>query len=133
MEFGVYPVDIDSRKTDLTTVYTNDPVMVEDSMNTMERLLVVDAKYKVVSFDLAYTGGHAGHDRKVVVAKLCMRHHILLYHYFLATMPCESFTKFVNSPVYRYAMVHTTNDSNVLMTSGLSSQKLVDINGHYRV
>ncbi|KAE8786136.1 hypothetical protein D1007_40039 [Hordeum vulgare] len=88
------------RKMDLMVVYTNDPVMVEDSINTMEWLLAEDDKYKVVGFDLAYTGGRVGHDPKVVVTQLCVHHHVLLYHYFLDTVPCECFTRFVNSPDY---------------------------------
>ncbi|KAE8813429.1 hypothetical protein D1007_09433 [Hordeum vulgare] len=95
---------------DLTVEYTNDPVMVEDSINTMGWLLAGDDKYKVVGFYLAYTSGRAGHDEKVVVAQLCVHHHVLLYHYCLATVPCEHFTRFVNSPDYRCATVDTTND-----------------------
>ncbi|KAE8796491.1 hypothetical protein D1007_28476 [Hordeum vulgare] len=120
------------RKTNLMVVYTNDPVMLEDSINTMERLLAEDDKYKVVGFDLAYTGDRARHDQKVVVAQLCMRRQVLLYHYCLATVPCESFTRFVNNPDYRFATVDTTNDPKVLKTSGLACQKLVDI-GHYKI
>ncbi|KAE8817017.1 hypothetical protein D1007_05210 [Hordeum vulgare] len=64
----------------------------------------MDDKYKVVIFNLEYTGGRARYDKKVIVAQLCMRHHILIYHYFLATRPCEVFR-----------------------------QKLVDIQNHYKV
>ncbi|KAE8785637.1 hypothetical protein D1007_40617 [Hordeum vulgare] len=49
------------RFKDLSMVYTNDPVWVENSIHTMEQL-IVDDKYKVVGFDLDYTGGRAGHD-----------------------------------------------------------------------
>ena len=87
----------------------------------------------MVGFDLTYTGGHARHDQKVAVAQLSVDHHVLLYHYCLATVPCERFTRFVNSPNYRFATVDTTNDPKVLKTSGLACQKLVDIRGHYRV
>jgi hypothetical protein len=58
---------------------------------------------------------------------------VLVYHYCLATRPCERFTRFVNNPDYRFAMVDTTNDLKVLKTSGLSCQKLVNIQGQYRV
>ncbi|KAE8787126.1 hypothetical protein D1007_05532 [Hordeum vulgare] len=102
------------RKMDLTVVYTNDPVMVEDSVNTVERLLAKDNKYKVDGFDLACTDGHAGHDQKVVVAQLSVHHHVLHYHYCLATVPCERFTRFVNNPDYRFSTVDTTNDLKVL-------------------
>ncbi|KAE8771955.1 putative methyltransferase PMT27 [Hordeum vulgare] len=49
---------------DLSMVYTNDPVVVKDSTNTLEQLLAEDDKYKMVSFDLEYTSGRAGHDQK---------------------------------------------------------------------
>ena len=62
MEYGEHHVETHMRKTNLMVVYTNDPGMVEDSIGTMERLLDADDKYKVVGFDLAYTGGRAGHD-----------------------------------------------------------------------
>ncbi|KAE8820371.1 hypothetical protein D1007_01510 [Hordeum vulgare] len=67
MEFGVHHVDTHLSKTDLTMVYTVDPAVVENSINTMQLLLAADDKYKVVGFDLAYTGGRAGHDEKVVL------------------------------------------------------------------
>ena len=54
-------VDTHVRFKNLTVVYTNDPIWVENSIHTMEQLLVYD-KYKVVSFDLEYTGGHVGYD-----------------------------------------------------------------------
>ncbi|KAE8799883.1 hypothetical protein D1007_24763 [Hordeum vulgare] len=106
MEFSVHPVEIHMRKTDLTMVYTNDPVKVEDSINTMEWLLAGDEKYKVVGFDLTYTGGRVGHDQKVVITQF---------------------------PDYRFATVDTTNNRKVLKTSGLAFQKLVDIRGHYKL
>ncbi|KAE8811293.1 hypothetical protein D1007_11653 [Hordeum vulgare] len=120
-------------KTGLTVLYTNDRVMLEDSINTMKRLLPKEDKYKKVSFDLAYTGGRAGHDQHVAFAQLCMRYHVLLYHYFVAIVPCERFTRFVNSPDYRFAMVDTTNDRKVLKTSGLAHEKLFDIHDHYKI
>ncbi|KAE8768924.1 hypothetical protein D1007_59541 [Hordeum vulgare] len=107
MEFGVHLVEIHMRKMDLTVVYTNDPVMVENSINTMERLLAEDDKYKVVGFDLTYTGGRAGHDQKIVVAQLYMHHH--------------------------FATLDTTNDRKVLKASGLACHKLVGIRDHYKI
>ncbi|KAE8783906.1 hypothetical protein D1007_42588 [Hordeum vulgare] len=133
MEFDMHPVETHMRKTDLTVVYINDPVMVEDSINTMERLLAEDDKYKVVGFDLAFTGGRVGHDHKVVVAQFSVRHHVFLHHYCLATMPCECFTRFVHNPEYRFATVDTTNDPKVVKTSGLACQKLVDIHDRYKI
>ncbi|KAE8790088.1 hypothetical protein D1007_35603 [Hordeum vulgare] len=87
MEFDVHPVKTYMRKADLMVVYTNDPIRVEDSNNTMERLLDGDDKYKVVGFDLAYTDSRVGHDQKVSIAQLCELHHVFVYHYCLATLP----------------------------------------------
>ncbi|KAE8789540.1 hypothetical protein D1007_36181 [Hordeum vulgare] len=67
MEFGVNLVETHMRKVDLPVVYTNDLVMVEDSINTMERFLAEDDRYKVVGFEHAYSGGHVGHDQKKLV------------------------------------------------------------------
>ena len=44
MEYGEHHLEIHMRKTDLTVVYTNDPGMVEDSIDNMERLLHADDK-----------------------------------------------------------------------------------------
>ena len=68
----------------LSVVYTNEPVSVEISIQTMEQLLAED-KYQVVGFDLEFTSGRVGYDQKVVVAQLCVRHDVLVYHYHLAT------------------------------------------------
>ncbi|KAE8779392.1 hypothetical protein D1007_47604 [Hordeum vulgare] len=133
MQFGVHYVDTHIRKMDLMVVYTNDPLVVEDSINTMERFIVVVYKYKVVGFDLVYRDTRAGHDQKVVVAQLCVRHHVLLYHYYLGTMRCEHFTRFVKNPDYMFTTADTTSDTKVLKTSGLSCHKLVDIYDHYQV
>jgi hypothetical protein len=114
-------------------VYTNDSGVVEQSINTMEQLLTEDDKYKVVGFDLQYTSGRPGKDQKVAVAQLCMRHHLLAYHYCLATRTCEHFARFVNSPNYKFATVDTADDVKALQILGLACQKLVDTRGHYRV
>ncbi|KAE8770483.1 methyltransferase pmt27 [Hordeum vulgare] len=60
----IVKVDGQSRKTDLSMVYTNDPIMVENSINPMEQLLGDDDKYKVVGFNLEYTDGHASEKKK---------------------------------------------------------------------
>ncbi|KAE8797810.1 hypothetical protein D1007_26943 [Hordeum vulgare] len=104
MEFGVHLVETHMRKMDLTVVYTNDPVMVEDSINTMERLLGEDGKHKVVGFDLAYTNDRDMHDQKVPLTS------------------CYTFTT-----------VDTTIDRKVLNNSGLACQKLVGIRDHYKI
>ena len=88
-------MDTHVRGKALSVVYTNDPASVESSIQTMEQFLAED-KYQVVGFDLEYTTGHAGHDQKVAVAQLCMRHDVLVYHYHLATRPCERFSSFIN-------------------------------------
>ena len=98
----------------------------------MEQFLAED-KYQVVSFDLKYTMGRVGHDQKVVVTQLCVRHDILVYHYHLATRPCERFSGFINSSGYSFAMVETTNDLKALKVSGLKCQNLVNIQDHYKV
>ncbi|KAE8780403.1 hypothetical protein D1007_46484 [Hordeum vulgare] len=126
-------VDTHNRKTDLLMVDTNDSVIVENSINTLEQLLAKDDKYKVVGFHLEYTSNRAGHDQMFVVAQLCVCHHVLVYHYYMATRPCECFARFVNNPDYRFTTVDTTNYLNVLKTLGLSSQKLVNIQGRYRI
>ncbi|KAE8810349.1 Serine/threonine-protein kinase [Hordeum vulgare] len=107
--------------------------MVENSINSLEQPLAEDDKYNVVGFNLEYTGGHVGHDQKVAFAQLCVRHHVPVYHHYLDTRPCERFARFVNNPDYRFATMDTTNDLKVLKTSGLSCQKLVNIQGQYRV
>ena len=99
-------VDTHVRGKALSVVYTNDPVSVESSIQTMEKFLAED-KYQVVGFDLEYTIGHAGHDQKVAVTQLCMRHDILIYHYHLDTMPCERFSRFINSSDYNFSLQWT--------------------------
>ena len=66
MEFG-HKVETHARETDLSVVYTIDPAVVEDYINTMEQLLARD-KYKVVSIDLQYTDAHHGIGQKVATA-----------------------------------------------------------------
>ena len=56
-----------ARETDLSVVYTIDPAMVDDYINTVEQLLARD-KYKVVGIDLQYTTGRLGIDQKVAIA-----------------------------------------------------------------
>uniref|UniRef100_A0A8R7UCV9 3'-5' exonuclease domain-containing protein n=1 Tax=Triticum urartu TaxID=4572 RepID=A0A8R7UCV9_TRIUA len=85
----------------------------------MEQLLAED-RYQVVCFDLEYTCGRNAYDQKVVVAQLCVRHHVLVYHYCLATRPCERFARFVSSPDYRFATVDTINYLKVLETSSMA-------------
>ena len=81
----------------------------------------------------ASTLGCAGHDQKVVVAQLCVRHDVLVYHYHLATRPCEHFSRFINSSDYSFATVDNTNDLKALKVSGLKCPNLVNIHYHYKV
>ncbi|KAE8805327.1 hypothetical protein D1007_18563 [Hordeum vulgare] len=62
-----------------------------------------------------------------------MHHHVLIYHHCLATRPCERFVKLVNNSDYRFAPVDTTNDLKVLKPLRLACEKLVNIQGMYRV
>ena len=79
-QFTLRPVvDTHMRLTDLSVVYTNDPVLMENSINTMEQLLDED-KYTVVDFNRESNGGLVGYDQKVVIAQLCVRHHFLICH-----------------------------------------------------
>ena len=125
-------VDTHVRGKALSVVYTNDPVSVECSIQTMEQILAED-KYRVVGFDLEYTIGRAGHDQKVAVAQLCVRHDVLVYHFHLATRHCERFPRFIKSSDYSFATMDTTNDLKVLKVSDLKCLNLVNIQHHYNV
>ena len=132
MEFGEHRVETHTREMDLSVVYTIDPAMVDDYINSVEQLLARD-NYKMVSIDLQYTTGRPGIDQKVVVAQLCVRHHVLIYHYYMAIEPCDHFNRFVNNTDYKFAMVDTTNDVNALSVTGLACKNLVEIRDHYTV
>jgi hypothetical protein len=108
MEFGEHRVDTHVRGKDLTVVYTDDLVVVEKSIDTMEQLLA-SAKYKVVGFALQFTQGHTRYDQKVAVIQLCMGDQVLLYHYCLAARPCARLGRFVNSTQYSFATVDANN------------------------
>ncbi|KAE8778175.1 hypothetical protein D1007_48943 [Hordeum vulgare] len=125
-------MDTHVRFKDLSVVYTNNPVCVENSIHTMEKLLA-DDKYKVVNIILEYTDSRTGHDQKVAIAQLCVDHYVLVYHYYLATRPCERFAKFVNNPDYIFSTMDTTNDEKVLKTTGLAYRNLVDIQCRYKI
>ena len=98
----------------------------------MEQFLAED-KYQVVGFDIEYTMGRVGHDQKVVVAQLCVRHHVLIYHYCMATEPCDHFNRFVNSTDYKFAMVETKDGVKAISVMGLACKNLVEIRDHYMV
>ena len=132
MEFGEHRVETHVKETDLSVVYTIDPAVVDDYINSVEQLLARD-KYKVVGIDLRYTVGRLGIDQKVDVAHLCVRHHVLIYHYCMATEPCDCFNRFVNNTDYKFAMVDTTKDVKALSVTGLACKNLVEIRDHYRV
>ena len=87
----------------------------------------------MVGFDLEYTIGRAGHEQKVVVAQLSVRHDVLVNHFQLATRPCECFCKFINSSDYSFATMDTTNNLKELKVSGLKCPNLVNIQHHDKV
>ena len=62
-----------------------------------------------------------------------MLHHVLIYHYCMATEPCDRFNRFVNNTDYKFAMVETTDDVKALSVTGLACKNLVEIHDHYRV
>ena len=125
-------VDTHRRFEELLVVYTNHLVWVEHSIHIME-LLLADEKYKVVGFDIEHTRTRAGSRPKFAVAQMCVGHHILVYHYCLATRPCKCFARILNSPHYMLATVDITNDVNVLKNSGIACQNLVEIQGQYKI
>ena len=67
MEFGEHRVETHTRETDLSVMYTIDPAVVDDYINSVEQLLAGD-KYKVVGIDLQYTTGRLGIGQKLAVA-----------------------------------------------------------------
>ena len=109
-------VETHGRFMELSVVYTNNLVWVEHSIHIME-LLLAEEKYKVVGFNLVYTRARVGSRPKVAVAQMCVHHHVLVYHYCLATRPCEHFARFANRPHYMFATVDITNDVKALESS----------------
>ena len=132
MEFDEHRMETRARETDLSVVYTIDPAVVEDYINTIEQLRVGD-KSKVVDIDLQYTGSCPNIDHKVAVAQLCMCHHVLIYHNCMATEPCDRFARFVNSTDYKFATVETIDDVEALSVTSLACKNLIEIRDHYKV
>ena len=62
-----------------------------------------------------------------------MRHDVLVYHFHLATRPCERFSRFIKSSDYSFATVDTTNDLKALKVSDLKCPNLVNIQHQYKV
>src|SRR4051794_34674367 len=88
----------------------------------------------MVGLDLEYTMRKTGQVQTVVIAQLCMENHVLVYHYHYATpSPFERFGIFINSDAYEFATVDADNDRRVLEDTGLSCQKLVDIQEQYKI
>ncbi|KAE8803360.1 hypothetical protein D1007_20805 [Hordeum vulgare] len=112
-------VDTHKRFIELSVVYTNNPVWVEHSILITE-LLLAEEKCKVVGFDHEYTRSHSRSRPMVAVTEMCVRNHVLIYHYCLATRPCEHFARFVKSPHYMFATVDITNDVKLLKYSGIA-------------
>ena len=67
MEFSKHKVETHAREMDLSVVYTIDPAVVDDYINSVEQLLAGD-KYKVIGIDLQYTASRPSIDQKVAVA-----------------------------------------------------------------
>ena len=67
------------------------------------------------------------------IAQMFVHHHVLVYHYCLATSPCKRFAGFVNSPHYMFATVDITNDVKALENSGIACQNLIDVHGQYKI
>ena len=88
MVFGEHKVETHTREMDLLVVYTIDPAVVDNYINTVEQVLAGD-KYKVVSIDLQYIASRPNIDQKDVIAQLCVRYHVLIYHYCMSTEPCD--------------------------------------------
>ena len=64
----------------------------------------------MVGIDLQYTADRPGIDQKVAVAHLCVCHHVLIYHYCMATEPCDRFNRFSSSRDCKCATVETSDD-----------------------
>ena len=64
---------------------------------------------------------------------MCVRRHVLIYHYCMDTEPCDRFNRFVSSTDYKFAMVDTKDDVKALSVTGLTCENLVKIHGHYKV
>ena len=87
----------------------------------------------MVGIDLQYTASLPGKDQKIAISQLCVRHHVLIYHYCMATEPCVRFIRFVDSTDYKFAMVEITDNVKALRVMGLACKNLVEIRDHYRV
>ena len=62
-----------------------------------------------------------------------MRHHVLIYHYCMATEPWDRFARFVNITYYKFATMETTDNVKALRITGLACKNLVEFCDHYRV
>ncbi|KAE8812646.1 hypothetical protein D1007_10347 [Hordeum vulgare] len=121
-------VNTHRRLTELSVMYTNNPVWVEHSIHIME-LLLAEEKYKVVRFDLEYTCACFRCHPKVIITYMCVCNHVLVYHYRVATRPCKHFARFVNNPHYMFTTVDITSSVKVLKNTGIACPNLVDIQG----
>ena len=87
----------------------------------------------MVGIDLQYTAGCPSIDQKVVVAQLCVRHHVLIYHYCMAIEPCDRFNRFVNSTDYKFTTGDSKDNVKALSVTGMACKNLVEIHDHYTV
>ena len=121
-------VDTNRRFMELSMVYTNNPVWVENSSTSWSCCLPRRSTRwsGLTSSTPALVLG-------LIPRSLLPRCHVLIYHYCLATRPCERFARSLNSPDYMFAMVDITNDVKALKSSGIACQNLVDIQGQYKI
>lgn len=59
-----------------------------------------------------------------------MHHHVLLYHFYKANKHYAKLSELLKTRHYTFAMVDTSDDSEVLMNFGLYVPILVDIQTH---
>jgi hypothetical protein len=65
---------------DLEVVYTNDPWEVRRVLDMYTEWLMED-EHKFVGLDFEYTNHRAEDEKKIAVVQLCMRRHVLVFHY----------------------------------------------------
>ena len=126
----------------LVVVYTNQTSKVKEMINLFNKILSKQAEIMktnkqqklVVGFDLEYTMPRKGEIQTVAVAQLCVKNHVLVYHYhWAAPSPSKRFANFINNDAYDFAAVDTNNDARVLRDTGLMCQNLVDIQEKYKI
>ena len=121
MEFGEHRVETHARETDLSVVYTIDPAVVDDYINSVEQLLARD-KYKVVGIDLQYTGGHPSKIRRLSSPSCAC-----------AIMSSSTTTAWPQSLATVSTGLSTAPSDDVNALGVTACKNLVEIRDHYRV